>query len=118
MDKYQILNQQMPPNKWLVRTTFFVLFLVICVFIYWLINPSATTSSIVIGHSVNRTARLHDEGHTNILFIKVPGEPSLIRVNLPNSVAPKINLDIMLSKIEKPSRKRAKYRFIKYIESH
>ncbi len=117
MDKYQMLNQQMPLNKWLVRTILLVLFLTTCVFIYWLINPSATTSSIVIGHSVNRTARLHDEGHTNILFIKIPKEPNLIRVNLPNSIAPKINIDIMLSKIEKPSRKRARYRFIKYIES-
>lgn len=80
-------------------------------------NPNDIIDSNVTGLSVNKTALLHDEGHTNILFVKLDNTGKVVRVFMPNSIAMKLNRRVLLRKLEKKSSTRVRYRFLKYIDS-
>lgn len=112
----QLLDDQMSLNHWLLKIILISAFLTVCFLIYWLIDPGSAKTSQVVGFSINKTAKLHDEGHTNILFMKIANESRTIKIGLPYSVPAKINAKVLMSKIEKPSWTQPRYRFLKYVD--
>ncbi|MBL4832215.1 MAG: hypothetical protein JKY55_20345 [Aliivibrio sp.] len=102
--------------KLFLRFLLYIVFPACCFLIYLTIDPSSIKGSDVIGVSINRSALLHDEGHTNYLYIRVEGIDRVIRVSLPRKVATKVGAKVMLRKLEKPSSKKARYKFLKYVD--
>ena len=104
-------------SQWLVKVfLIFIVFPACCFLMYLAIDPNSIKSSTVVGVAVNRSVSYHDEGHTNYLHIEVPNENRIIKVSLPSATPIKTGVKVAVRKLEKPSSKKARYMFLKYIE--
>ena len=110
------LDRELRNNNLVKLLLLLIVFPVCCYLIYSLVDPSSIKGSDVVGVSINRSALLHDEGHTNYLHIRVENEDRIIRVKLPRNVSIKVGVKVLLRKLEKPLYKKAKYKFLKYVE--
>lgn len=111
------LDTEQGLSKNITKLLLAILVVSICALIFWIRNPNDIIGSNVTGLSVNKTALLHDEGHTNILFVKLDNTGKVVRVFMPNSISMKLNRRVQLRKLEKKSSTRIRYRFLKYIDS-
>jgi len=70
----------------------------------------------VIGVVENRNTILHNEGHTNYLYVRLKGKKKLIKVLLPTVASVKIGHKVLLNKYTKSSSKKSQYMFLKRIK--
>ncbi len=104
-------------NRKFVKVFYFILPVVVMALIAsFVFNRGETESSFVIGEVVNRHTRLHEEGHTNYLLVKVSTEKELVKVRVPNRGIVKTNTKVQLRRIMAVSSGKSRYVFVKYIE--
>jgi len=98
----------------------FILLIVLPLILFFVVWESYDDSpqriETVIGVVENRNTVLHNEGHTNYLYVRLTVKKKLIKVMLPKFASAKVGHKVLLNKYTKSSSKKSKYMFLKRIE--
>ena len=81
-----------------------------------LLGYSTNGSEKVVGEVTGTFARLHEEGHTMYLMVKIPEYPEPIKVRLPSDQLIKKGAQIEINQIETLWFGKSRFSFSKYLK--
>ncbi|SET49973.1 hypothetical protein [Thalassotalea agarivorans] len=91
--------------------------LILLVIGYVSLGSIGTDSQKVVGEVISTHTRMHDEGHTLYIMVKIPNRTSLVKVKLPTNQPIKKDAKVELNQVETLWLEKHRYTFSKYLDS-
>jgi hypothetical protein len=110
LDKLLLKDRMKSARLWTIIGFCLVLFVLM------LLGLSAKNQELVVGVATGAYTRLHDEGHSKYVMVKVPSKPQPVKVRLPKGQLVLKGAKVEVYEIETFLFGRDRYRFLKYVE--